>query len=134
MRKVILAALIISISSCNSNKRNLLLDEAFEVHKSIREVQKKVILQWISLEELSKPKLDSAFISNKALYSAWKHDLLEVPGYPHIHLEGDDHEHHHHEQSKLPDDQILAIQKEALKAIELIHNKNQKLLDSLSKQ
>jgi hypothetical protein len=134
MRKILLAALMMSITGCNSKKKNAVLNEAFEVHKSMREVQKEVLQQWKSFDEFSLSEADSALTSNKALYSAWKHDLLEVPGYPHIHLEGDDHEHHHHEQAKLPDEQILAIQKEAKKAIELIYDRNQKLLDSLSGQ
>jgi hypothetical protein len=134
MKKLLLATLLMSMMGCNSKKENAVLNEAFEVHKSMREVQKEVIQQWKSFDEFGTVQIDSALTSNKALYSAWKHDLLEVPGYPHIHLEGDDHEHHHHEQAKLPHEQILAIQKEAKKAIELIHDRNQKLLDSLSGQ
>lgn len=136
MRRIglIVALAVIIVAGCKSDKKNAVLDEAFEVHKSIREVQKEVIVQWKSLEELKTEMSDSLINQNKELYASWKHDLLEVPGYPHIHLEGDAHEHNHHEQTKLPDNQILEIQKEAKKMIDEIYAKNQKLLDSLSQQ
>ncbi|MDT4880786.1 hypothetical protein FQZ97_1165690 [compost metagenome] len=77
----------------------------------------------------ARPGLDSAVTAHKSAYEAWKHDLLEVPGYPHIHLEGDRHEHHHQEQVRLPDDQILEIQKASRSGIGEIFNKNRRLLE-----
>lgn len=113
------------------NSGNKILDEAFQVHKDLRAVQKEVIDQWKVMDTLSigSPQLTEAIKSNRIKYDGWKYDLLEVPGYPHIHLEGDKHEHHHQEQINLPDEQILNVQREAKKVIEEIYTTNKALLE-----
>lgn len=121
--------------SCGGKKSNPVLDEAFEVHEELREIQKDVITQWVMLDSLKNSPgnyagLDSAVSAHKSEYADWKHDLLEVPGYPHIHLEGDEHEHHHQEQTRLPDEQILEIQKASRLGIEEIFHKNRRLLEN----
>lgn len=132
MRNSYLLLIIFTILlACNSKKKNPVLDEAYEIHKSVIEVQKEVILQWKTLKELGKPDLEATIIQNKANYESWKHDLLEVPGYPHIHIEGDDHDHHHHDQVNLPDEKILEVQSELKKRIEEIYSINKQLIDSL---
>lgn len=133
LKMITLAALV--ALSCGGKKKSPVLDEAFEIHKELREIQKEVITQWVKLDSLQKspgawPGLDSAVSAHQSEYEAWKHDLLEVPGYPHIHLEGDKHEHYHHEQSQLPDEQILEIQKAARLGIEEIFSKNRRLLEN----
>lgn len=120
--------------SCGGKKTSPVLDEAFAIHKDLREIQKEVITQWVKLDSLQSspgayPGLDSAINAHKSAYDAWKHDLLEVPGYPHIHLEGDAHEHHHQEQTRLPEEQILEIQKASLAGIEEIFGNNKRLLE-----
>ena len=121
--------------SCGGKKHSPVMDEAFEIHKELREIQKEVIAQWVRLDSLQNgpgafPGLDSAVKAHKSQYAEWKHDLLEVPGYPHTHLEGDDHEHHHQEQSRLPEDQILEVQKAARAGIEEIFTRNRALLEN----
>jgi len=130
LKWITLAALL--ALSCGGKKKTPVLDEAFEVHKELREIQKEVISQWGKLDSLQHspgayPGLDSAVAAHKAEYDDWKHDLLEVPGYPHIHLEGDEHQHHHQEQTQLPDGQILEIQKAAKEGIGKISAANQRL-------
>lgn len=130
--KIITLAGLVALS-CGGNKKSPVLDEAFEIHKELREIQKEVIAQWGKLDSLqhspgAQPGLDSAVTAHKSEYDAWKHDLLEVPGYPHIHLEGDEHGHDHHEQTRLPDEQILEIQKASKAGIEEIFSKNRRLL------
>lgn len=130
--KIIIAGLV--ALSCSGEKKSPVLDEAFEIHKELRGIQKRVIGQWVQLDSLqqsatARPGLDSAVTAHKSAYEAWKHDLLEVPGYPHIHLEGDRHEHYHQEQVRLPDDQILEIQKASRSGIGEIFNKNRRLLE-----
>lgn len=121
--------------SCGEKKKSPVLDEAFEIHKDLREIQKEVIGQWITLDSLRSSAgapagLDSAVSAHRSEYEAWKHDLLEVPGYPHIHLEGEEHDHDHHGQTRLPDDQILEIQKASRSGIEEIFSKNRRLLEN----
>ncbi|MCD8541031.1 MAG: hypothetical protein LRY55_15690 [Leadbetterella sp.] len=133
LRLITLAGLV--ALSCSGKKKSPVLDEAFAVHKELREIQKEVITQWVRLDSLQKspgawPGLDSVLSAHKSEYEAWKHDLLEVPGYPHIHLEGDVHEHHHQEQTQLPEEQILEIQKAARSGIEEIFSKNRQLLEN----
>ncbi|WP_367915118.1 hypothetical protein [Leadbetterella sp. DM7] len=133
LKMITLAALV--AFSCGGKKKSPVLDEAYEVHKEIREIQKEVIAQWTKLDSLQNspgayPGLDSAVAANKSAYDSWKHDLLEIPGYPHIHLEGDVHEHHHQEQSGLPDEQILEIQKASRSGIEDIFSRNHRLLEN----
>lgn len=133
LRIITLAGLI--ALSCGGKKKNPVLDEAFEIHKDLREKQKEVIVQWIRLDSLrsvpgARSGLDSAVSAHRSEYEAWKHDLLEVPGYPHIHLEGEEHDHDHHGQTRLPDDQILEIQKASRSGIEEIFSKNRRLLES----
>lgn len=133
LRMITLAGLV--ALSCGGKKKSPVLDEAFEVHKELREIQKEVISQWRKLDSLQHspgayPGLDSAIVAHKSEYDAWKHDLLEVPGYPHIHLEGDEHEHHHQEQTRLPDEQILEIQKASRSDIGEILSKNRRLLEN----
>jgi|GEM_PF-1072765 len=132
--KMITLAGVLALS-CSGKKHSPVLDEAFEIHKELREIQKEVITQLASLDSLKNSPgafagLDSAVRAHKSEYNAWKHDLLEVPGYPHIHLEGDEHEHHHQEQTRLPDEQILEIQKASLSGIEEIFSKNRRLLET----
>lgn len=129
MKKTIVLLTVI-LASCTSNNDKEVLNEAYEVHKEARNWQKKVISQWQILDTLktSNISFDSTIKSNKANYELWKHDLLEVPGYPHIHLEGDEHEHHSPMQNNLPAQQILDIQIEARRAIQLIANSNDSLL------
>lgn len=132
--KIITLAGLVALS-CGGKKKSPVLDEAFEIHKELREVQKEVIIQWIKLDSLQNspgawPGLDSVVSVYKSEYEAWKHDLLEVPGYPHIHLQGDEHAHHHQEQTRLPEEQILEIQKAARSGIEEIFSKNRRLLEN----
>ena len=113
MSKYFLFFIICCISCSNENKT---LDEAYEIHKSIRASQKEVVMQLGTLDVFSGKETEVKQI--KSDYIEWKNGILEVPGYPHIHLEGDDHSHN--PQPNFPDEQILEIQKESRKRIEEI--------------
>lgn len=43
--KIITLAGLVALS-CGGNKKSPVLDEAFEIHKELREIQKEVIAQW----------------------------------------------------------------------------------------
>lgn len=136
LKMITLAALL--ALSCGGKKKSPVLDEAFEIHKELREIQKAVIGQWVKLDSLQNSSeapfgLDSAVSVHRSEYEAWKHDLLEVPGYPHIHLEGEEHSHDHPGQARLPDDQILEIQKASRSGIEEIFSQNRRLLESATR-
>lgn len=105
------------IWSCSpQNTSNATLDEAYEIHKAIRESQKQVVMDLATLETITDKEDEIKRL--KENYIEWKNDILEVPGYPHIHIEGDDHSHH--QQPSFPDEQILSIQKESKKRIDEI--------------
>jgi hypothetical protein len=114
MSKYFLFFLIIACFSCSNENKTL--DEAYEIHKSIRQSQREVMMQLATLEAFSEKENEVRQL--KSDYIEWKNDILEVPGYPHIHLEGDDHSHN--PQPDFPDEQILEIQKESRKKIDEI--------------
>lgn len=99
----------ITFISCSKDKDKEILSEAYEIHKELRDIQKDIISKIPSLDSLAKHNTDAAIIKKE--YLDWKKDILEVPGFPHIHLPGDDHSHEHHAQKQLPAREILEIQK-----------------------
>lgn len=111
---LVFSALLLGCSTKESTNKTL--DEAYEIHKSIRASQKEVMMQLGTLDVFSGKETEVKKI--KSDYIEWKNGILEVPGYPHIHLEGD--EHSHNPQPNFSDEQILEIQKESRKKIEEI--------------
>ncbi len=101
----------ITFISCSKDKDKEILSEAYEIHKELRDIQKDIISKIPTLDSLAIHKADAALIKKE--YLDWKKDILEVPGFPHIHLQGDDHSHEHHSQKQLPATEILEIQKDS---------------------
>lgn len=98
-----------NLGSCK-NSSNSVLDEAYKIHEEFREIQKDVLMDIGRIDVLETDANREEIKSIKADYIDLKSDILEVPGYPHIHLEGD--EHAHGPSPKLSNEQILEIQKE----------------------
>ncbi len=121
--KKILIGLVLLVSSCKSN--NATLDEAYEIHKEIRELQREVMLDVGRLDTYINDENKEDVMKIKADYIEWKNDILEVPGYPHIHLDGDDHSHS--PQPKLGDNEVLEIQKESKKKLDDIESRIKKV-------
>lgn len=137
---------ILVLIACQSEpKQDPVLLEAAKVHEQAfvahAEVEAKLLIMDQLVKQLEGMLADeTADISDEKVASikeelgnmdslrneitVWESSMVEVPGMPHNHKEGDDHHHHHNATDEklkdLPSDQILEIQQELKAKIEAI--------------
>jgi len=120
------------ITSCGSASEDKVLIEAAKVHDEAMTVSVEVSSALESIEnhtdalsDLQKEELDKL----KQDFEEWSELVVEVPGYEHKeqHHHGHDHRHGPNELEGLTPQQILDVQKELKRQIEVLNDRQQEL-------
>ena len=120
---------LLVLLACGPAPEDSNLAEAAKAHDEAMEISSDVSSALDSLQDLQDSLSSEQRIELGELRQAlaeWRDLAVEVPGYEH---EGHDHDHHHgpNELEGLPSDQVLEIQKELKKQIEVLHAKVEQL-------
>jgi hypothetical protein len=149
--------LIISILwTCNPPKENKTLQEAAKVHNQamkihqavmpkideLKSIAEKLKAQSDSLKKAQKPtkELDDfmgLINQNEKTMQDWMKNIVEVPGNEHHDHSAEghqhNHDHHHSPKTEVSDEEMLAIQQESLKNIQLIQKTSEELISKSKK-
>ena len=136
LRKVFFMLLLLPLTGCEPAPKDQKLEEAAHVHTEALAISAKVSGLLASVQSRFDSLSDdqkSEFNQLVRQYQEWGDLVVEVPGYEHEqHDHGHDHHHGPNELTGLPSDQVLEIQTELKKQIEVLHTKLEDFLRKIS--
>lgn len=111
-----MSVLSLMLLSCQPQKANPLLIEAYDYHQQAGQIRKNLA------QQLADAKVDSSKLAKleelKQLLKEWDDSWVEVPGFEHDHEhEKVEHEHHHNPAPNLSPKEHLELQKHLLEKI-----------------
>lgn len=122
----IITVLSLVLISCNSNNDKQQLAEAATVHNKALALattlaEKIATLQYDSMQYVSPDSL----LQWRSELDAWHESVVEVPGFEHEHHHdhNDNHDHHKHTTVQVTASEMMRIQQELLKRIEVLNQR-----------
>lgn len=137
--------------ACSTNpKDDAVLNEAFQVHQSSLEIEKKVMESMSQIRDYNvnysnfiknESNSDGVKILVKAFQSGsvkaamshkkWKEELPEIPGFEHTHADGTVHKHE--AKMRITSKEMLEVQKEFRDSIQHLHDRCERLIADFNK-
>lgn len=121
--------LVTLLSSCQSNKSNPILEEAYDIHKESMAIRQELQTFLDGLSKITDSTTVNMLAEMRESLESWDQSFVEVPGYEHEHHhDDDDHDHHHHHNTapNLTPKEHLTLQKHLFEEIKKLEDKIKK--------
>lgn len=116
-RPIFLIAVILTAASCAREEKSPQLIEANRLHLEAIEISKELEPKLESLSSYAKGGAEKSQIDSlKALIEMWEENMIEVPGFAHVHAHGT-HTHEHKSAPPMTDESMLDYQRQSREAI-----------------